>query len=298
MEEDAPLVSIVTPVYNEEKYLRYTLDSVKEQTYKKIEHIVVDDGSTDATREILQEYEGKYDLKIIQQPNKGRPSAMNKGFDHVSGDIVFWLNGDDIIFSKNTIKKIASEFTESPEVDVIYGNRAIINSENHLQRIVCNNPFFHVKYLLNECFAAFNYMRREVIDEFEMDTEYNLALDYDFFLKMASEGMNFHYMNSVLYCYRTHEETTLSEIDDRRKEAAKIREKYNRKFDRLDDKETLVGTIDELGISVLTSGLELIAAAKLFYAVVDGEVLTSPIEIPSFGQVCFKTAIPEAILDY
>ena len=91
---DTPLISIVTVVYNGEKYLEDSIKSVLNQSYKNIEYIIIDGGSTDGTLGIIRKYE-KYISYWVSEPDKGQSDALNKGFKKSTGSILAWLNADD-----------------------------------------------------------------------------------------------------------------------------------------------------------------------------------------------------------
>ena len=94
--KEKPKISIVTVVYNGEKYLEECIFSIKNQTYHNYEHIIVDGGSTDHTIEIIKKHENTYPMKWISEPDNGMYDAINKGFKMATGDIFAWLNYDDI----------------------------------------------------------------------------------------------------------------------------------------------------------------------------------------------------------
>ena len=96
MQEDGTLVSIVTPTYNRAPLLRHTMASVRRQTHRAIEHIVIDGGSTDGTIHSLRQAEGTYPLRWVSEPDKGMYHAINKGLAMASGDILAYLNSDDL----------------------------------------------------------------------------------------------------------------------------------------------------------------------------------------------------------
>ena len=95
---DQTLVSIVTPTLDRVDLLRHTIESVKRQTHANLEHIIVDGGSTDGTLELLTRYEGSYPMRWVSEPDDGMYQAINKGLRSASGDILAYLNSDDLYF--------------------------------------------------------------------------------------------------------------------------------------------------------------------------------------------------------
>src|SRR3989338_5413748 len=93
-----PLVSIVTASYNQAQFIEETLRSVREQDYPNLEHIVIDGASTDGTVDVLRRYEGTYNMRWISEPDRGHADALCKGFRQATGDILAWLNSDDVYF--------------------------------------------------------------------------------------------------------------------------------------------------------------------------------------------------------
>lgn len=285
-----PVVSIVTPAYNEEDFLEYALDSVRNQTYDAIEHIVVDDGSTDQTSEILERYEEEYNLKTIRQSNQGRPAAMNRGLEEVNGDIVFWLNADDVIFQKNTIEIVVDYFRSNPDVDIVYGNLAIIDPNNNLDEVRVNYPWFSSERLLRTCFAEFNYMRSTVVDNHKMNSDYQHALDYDYFLKLASEGLTFGYINTVLYCYRQHEDTTAVKTrEERTREVTDIQNHYENKMGinngfRSELRFVMRGLLNQL--------IQIYALFMIWKSYKNKENIAFPIQFNSILKIVYRSLIP------
>ena len=103
-----PLVSILTPSFNQGRFLRDCLDSVARQTYPRVEHIVVDGGSTDDSRQILAEAGDT--VRWMSEPDQGQADAVNKAFEASTGEIVGWLNSDDGLFSVDTIEQVVGRF--------------------------------------------------------------------------------------------------------------------------------------------------------------------------------------------
>lgn len=110
-------ISVLTPSYNSGKYLEKAIQSVLQQNYPNVEHIVMDAGSTDNTLEILRKYPT---VKWVSEKDKGQSDAMNKAFDRCTGDLVVYLNADDY-FLDGAFKKVNEVFNEQPELDFLIG---------------------------------------------------------------------------------------------------------------------------------------------------------------------------------
>jgi glycosyltransferase involved in cell wall biosynthesis len=120
-------VTVVTPVFNGEKYIRKTIESVLAQDYASIEYLVVDGASTDRTMQIVSEYEGKIST-IISEPDRGMYHAINKGFARATGDILCYLNGDDT-YLPGTIEKVVRCFAERA-IDLCFGDCIYVGAED------------------------------------------------------------------------------------------------------------------------------------------------------------------------
>ncbi len=227
--KDKPLVSIVTPSYNQGKFIEDTLLSVKNQDYSNIEHIVVDGGSTDNTLKILKKYEGTYNLRWISEADKGQSNAVNKGFKIVKGDIVGWINSDDGYFDISTISSVVKYFDKHPGVNVIYGNAAEIDENNLISGII-NARKFNYNYLRKTCFLIQPavFFRRSVIENFKLNEKLEFAMDYDFWLRISKKN-KFKYMNRILAVDRNQQNRkTIAGSDDMLKESISLSKEYHR----------------------------------------------------------------------
>ena len=121
-----PLVSIITPSYNQGKFIRATVESVLSQDYLNIEYIVVDGASTDDTLSILNEYKDR--LQLISEPDNGQTDAINKGIRRAKGSITAYLNSDDI-YPPGAISRVVHEFQQAPDTDFIYGDFYAIDAD-------------------------------------------------------------------------------------------------------------------------------------------------------------------------
>lgn len=231
--KDKPLVSIVTPSYNQGKFIEDTILSVKNQDYPNIEHIIVDGGSTDNTLETLRKHENEYNLRWISEPDEGQSDAVNKGFTMAKGEIIGWLNSDDCYFSKAAISYVVSKFEELRNVDVIYGDAVIINESNLIMRHKYSNPWFHS--YLRLLFCSINqpstFFRREVTESYKLDVNIDLPMDYEYWLSLMKNGFKFKYVNKILSAARIHSAAkTIYRAKEMRIERGKVQERYGQKF--------------------------------------------------------------------
>jgi glycosyltransferase involved in cell wall biosynthesis len=127
MTVELPLVSIVTPSYNQGRFLEYTIRSVLEQDYPRMEYIIIDGGSTDESVEIIRRYADQMSY-WISQPDEGQTDAINKGFAIAQGDILAWLNSDDV-YRPSAVTEIVAYMQSHPEIGMVYGDADYINSD-------------------------------------------------------------------------------------------------------------------------------------------------------------------------
>ena len=117
---DKPKVSIITPSFNQARFLEQTMRSVLEQDYPNIEYIVIDGGSSDGSLEIIQKYADR--LAYWQsQKDKGQTDAINQGFARANGEILAWLNSDDILYP-GAVTAAVKQLLEHPEVGMVYAD--------------------------------------------------------------------------------------------------------------------------------------------------------------------------------
>src|SRR5437016_13220935 len=124
-----PLVSIVTPAYNQRRFLRRTIDSVLNQDYPRIEYFVFDGGSTDQSVDILQSYGARFFW--VSQRDHGQSDAINQGLQRARGDILAYLNSDDILLP-GAISKVVEHFRGHPDWDLLYGNAHTIDEDDRV----------------------------------------------------------------------------------------------------------------------------------------------------------------------
>ena len=218
-------ISIVTPSYNQAKFLEDALRSVKEQSYPAFEHIVMDGGSTDGSVDILRHYSsrpGWQHLRWKSEPDRGQSDALNKGFRLVSGDVVGWLNSDDR-YRPDCFRAMVNAFADHPESDVLYGDYTYIDETGRVWRIRREIEFnrfillyLHMLYVPTPS----SFFRRRIFDEGNwIDTQFHYAMDYEFILRLARRGYSFRHIPALVADFRLHPESkTGAHADQQRQE--------------------------------------------------------------------------------
>ena len=194
-------ISIITPSYNQGHFIEETIESVVLQNYPNLEYIIIDGGSKDNTLDVIK----KYDSQITyweSKKDKGQSDAINKGLARATGDIVAWLNSDDM-YTENALKRVAAIFTKYPEVDVVYGNVWQCYPDKTEKHI---NVKFNPKHFL----AGVNmhqpsvFWRRRVHEEVGyIDESLYYTMDYDLWLRLFYNYKS-HKTESILSKFRCH----------------------------------------------------------------------------------------------
>jgi glycosyltransferase involved in cell wall biosynthesis len=209
-----PLVSIIIPLFNGEKYIEETLKSALNQTYSEIEIIVVNDGSTDRGAEIVK----RYPVTFIQQKNKGISGARNLGINAAKGDFIALLDQDDL-FKPDKIELEVKFLNDHPEYCMVYtpeerfGSGELVNriSKHHVGRTVEGNLFIDL-YRRNYITPSSTLIRRSILDITGFfDESLAVCEEHDLFIRIAYNGM-IGFIGQPLVEYRWHGENTSSRL--------------------------------------------------------------------------------------
>lgn len=200
-------ITVITVAYNSAATIGETMDSVARQTYKNVEHLVIDGASKDRTLEVVNARATSYTC-IVSEPDKGIYYAMNKGLRLASGDLVGFLNADDVFSLPDTLAMIAAAAQAAPQADAVYGD---------LKYVEKDRPAQVFRYWRSQEFKPSRlrfgwmpphptlYVRRSVMEALGgFDTAYRISADYDFVLRLFSQpGRSFVYLSQVLVLMRT-----------------------------------------------------------------------------------------------
>jgi len=188
--EKLPLVSFVTPSYNQGEFIEETILSIKNQDYPNTEHIIVDGASTDNTLDVIKKYEGTYNMHWISESDNGVNEAINKGFRKAQGEILAFLCADDR-YLPWTVSVVAEYFKRHPEVELIYGDMIKINLETGRYRL-CIYPQFSVPFLVRMGFlpAPAVFFRKSVVEKvglFDEGENLRFAADSEYWLRASTK---------------------------------------------------------------------------------------------------------------
>jgi glycosyltransferase involved in cell wall biosynthesis len=219
-----PRVSVVTPSYDQSDYIEETIRSVLLQGYPELEYIVIDDGSTDGSVEIIKKYE-KWLSYWTTRENKGQPASINEGFERSTGDIMAWLNSDDC-YCPGILGEIAREIDPRRGRRIVSGFAEKVMFGGQKTGVVFGGKmpaFYHL--LFHPQLSRMNrlcrlkvptwmpaqpstFWHREVFDDLgPLDAGAGYALDFEYWLRAADKGYRFYKVPRVLSHYRFHKES-------------------------------------------------------------------------------------------
>lgn len=225
------LISIVIPIYNAEKYLEQCLNSIKNQTYKNFEVIMVDDGSKDESETICKRFsEDDSRFRYFTKSNGGVSSARNLGLDNVKGDFITFIDSDDWIAEKhlelliNSIKKTNSDivvscYKEFDNIDTYYTIVYTKQEKNLLNFEKMNRDDFLTIFpklmSINVCFnnAVAKLFRKELVNNLRFDTSIKYGEDLDFYFSLYLNVESVSYVDELTYVYRIHGDSTTSNFN-------------------------------------------------------------------------------------
>ena len=220
---DTPLISIITPSFNQANFIGEALESVRRQNYGNWEHLVIDGGSTDGTVERLRHEtatEEQEKLSWVSEKDNGQSEALNKGFRRANGDIIGWLNSDDR-YRAGCFEHVIKAFKDYPDVDVLYGDYAIVDEPGKvikIRREIEFNAFIllyhHVLYIPTTA----TFFRSRIFAEGNwLDERLQYAMDLEFFIRLSERGYRFKHIPQLLADFRMQPGSKTCRAPDRQR---------------------------------------------------------------------------------
>jgi glycosyltransferase involved in cell wall biosynthesis len=227
----SPKISIVTISYNQGSFLKECLSSVASQNFVNYEHIVVDDGSTDDSREIILDFKDKV-IPLFKE-NSGPADSLNAGFKIARGEIFGYINSDDYLL-QNTLHDVDALFNATNDFDVIYGNGYIVNSNSHYTKKMISKIFSMEDYFYGRskiCQQATFFKKKAYFDVGGFNIENNSSWDFELFADMYKKKYNFKKVNNFLGAFRIYSGSMTGSKDKTKRDAQYIRlqKKYFKK---------------------------------------------------------------------
>ena len=202
-----PLVSIITPSLNRERFLWRAIKSVAEQTHPAVEHIIVDGGSSDGSVRMLEEASARYGVRWISEPDGGMYEAINKGMGMANGEVLAYLNSDDLYFPWS-VESAVTALAAHPDVDIVYGDLAYADTQTGRGGLRLYAPF-QLGYLVRSAFigqpTAF-WRRRVFVELGGFDERLRFVADCDFWMR-AARRYRFLKLDEILAVDGAHPDT-------------------------------------------------------------------------------------------
>jgi len=192
-----PLVSVIVPSFNSAPYLRAAISSALEQVPRAHEVLVQDGGSTDGTLEVLRSFGD--DVAWVSAPDGGQSDALNKALARATGDIVIWLNADDVLLP-GAIKAASDAFAEDPDLAFAYGDFDIIDGAGALVRRYVSTPYSWTRVFARGCYifsGSLFVSRRRLLDIGAYDATLRACMDLDLLLRLDRAGRSTHLHRTV-----------------------------------------------------------------------------------------------------
>ncbi|MGB0678759.1 MAG: glycosyltransferase family 2 protein [Polyangiales bacterium] len=222
-----PTVSIVVPSFNQVRYLERCLISILQQNYPKLELIVMDGGSTDGSRACIESLAPRLHYWQSQQDG-GQSAAINEGFRHASGEILAYLNSDDVYLPTAPIHWAAHRFSTQPHIDIVQGHAYLIDADDTVFGFSAARPWRMLDFKLGifgipQCAT---FWRRRVYDAVGgFNEQVRTCMDGEFYLRTAQQGAIFSVVDQVFSGFRIHNQSITG--------SGRYRQEYQQKQEEL-----------------------------------------------------------------
>lgn len=183
---DEPVVSVLTTSYNHRRWVQDTINSVANQTYPHIQHVIIENGSTDGSQQFLKSVATKQSITYLSD-NIGQANAVNRAFHSSDGQIIGWLNSDDVYFSPTVVARVVRVFRSNPDIAAVYGHAVLIGSDGLVLQTLWVPPHTRLarRLLPIGVVASTMFVRREAVGPEFVDPTFDIAMDQELYLRLA-----------------------------------------------------------------------------------------------------------------
>jgi len=221
--KSSPLISIITPSFNQASFIGAALESVRLQNNNNCEHLVIDGMSTDGTIDLLRDQTTngeQQNMFWVSERDSGQSEALNKGFRRANGEIIGWLNSDDR-YRANCFEHVIQTFEDYPEVDIIYGDYLMVDEVGKVLKIrreIEFNAFILLYHRILYIPTAATFFRRRIFDEGNLlDEKLQYAMDLEFFIRLSERGYRFKHIPHLLADFRMQPNSKTCRSPDRQR---------------------------------------------------------------------------------
>jgi glycosyltransferase involved in cell wall biosynthesis len=221
-----PLVSILTPSFNQAQFLGDCLATVRAQSYESLEHVVADGGSTDGSVALLEAAGAS--VTWSSAPDGGQGEALNRAFEVSRGEIIGWINSDDALFSTSAVSTVVDAFARDPQIDVVFGNAAHVSVDGLILREI--RPHRRPSWNVLSPDASplpqpATFVRRRAVERagcYMTRTDLELTLDVELWVRLAASGAAFRYVDHVIAVDREYGERKTRKLAERLHEEVQL----------------------------------------------------------------------------
>lgn len=223
-------ISIITPVYNGEKFIENSIKKLQNQSFQNFEHIIIDGASTDKTVEILEKY--KSTIRYVSEKDNGQSSAINKGFRMSTGNIITWLGVDDYFADNDVLNRII-EYFKDQTVSILEGRCKVVYLETGREQLVPQPEVTKdslIRWWNQNSIPPQPsiFFKRELLNKYGLlDETLHYCMDHELWLRFLSKGEKFRLVDDLFSIYQIHPESkTGSSISEFVKEHDEVAKRY------------------------------------------------------------------------
>jgi glycosyltransferase involved in cell wall biosynthesis len=230
-----PKISIITPSFNQGRFIEETILSVLDQNYPNIEYIIMDGGSNDNTVEVIKKYESRLAYWVSEKDN-GQTHAINKGFERATGDIITWINSDDV-YCEGSLQAIADYFNRNQDCQWLAGNLLFMNEsgQTYIRKYPNSAPWLERNAMMS-IYQPNVFLRRSILHTIGYPREeFHMTMDYEWFCRIAQQ-YSIHIIDKDIAKFRWHSDSKSSSVPNSlnqqiyHREAISIIRKYHKRF--------------------------------------------------------------------